>query len=284
MLTIIVPVQQSLIKPDCFLRLLANLLRLRKHSQFNKNFSVVVADSSCVFAKPLIYLITKVLTCRYYSLSKQTDFYSPAFIKNCAAKYAFTHNASHVLYLDVDVLATDELIDNALQQTKNNVAFDWYPVCFLHKEYSLKSMFRYIDNVSLGQIKDTAILQTGYVTGLQLISRELFEVSNGYCEDFIGYGCEDIEFIHRASLMVGLRQKIPECDVYYTDDRGYYPDQLKGFRNFYYRLKVNNRQTDDGRSYHFWHPRKNQSNYLISRKTNDAKLINIMKKFDKNWI
>lgn len=286
MLTIIIPVQQSKIKPDCFLRLLANCFRLKNNKNFNKKFTVLIADCSFVLARPLISFIASSLSCYYQHISlENSSFYSPAVIKNKAAQYCFNNiSASHVLFLDVDVLVSDEFIEGVLEQIMQRIDFDWYPVHFLSSQYKLKQMFHCINNEVLLNVDLNNVIQTGYVTGLQLISREMFKKSGGYVEEFVGYGCEDIEFIHRATLMTGVRSVIESDSVYYTDDRGYDVEKLKGFRNFYYQLKSQkNSQSKESTPCHFWHIRKNKSNYLKSRKNNDDKLLDIMKDFDDKW-
>lgn len=287
MLSIIIPIKQSLIKPDCLIRLIANIARLKSHQEYDKRFIITIADSSHLLLSFPILILSKLLGTHYKKNSNDSTYhYSPALVKNSSAEYCFdTLNASHILFLDVDVLITDEFIDHILCQVAENTQFDWYPVDFLIKSYGLNKMFSCIKNSHLKEISQENILQTGYATGIQLINKEFFKVLDGYCEDFLGYGCEDIELIHRASLLINLRP--PFIDIknpYYNDDRGYDPSQLIGFRNYFYHLKKQSFKDPTLVPKHFWHKRKNKSKYLQSRIDNDAKLISIMNNFDKQYI
>lgn len=280
MLTIIIPTKQSLIKPDCTARLWSNLYRLTRHPAYGKGFCVWVADSSRYLGGIGVGLACLFWSAHYFKVAEKHRYYSPAQIKNYALKAVFDQGcSSHVLFLDVDVLLTDEFIDHVLGQVAKQVAFDWYPVDFLIKELDGRQMQIYIDNKYLNQIPASKVLQTGYSTGLQLLSQTFFEQTGGYDERFVGYGCEDIELIHRATAILGLRDSMQADSAYYQDDRGYDPSLLQGFRNYFYRLKQQN-PLPCRNPCHFWHVRKNDSDYLKNRKANDDKLLEIMREFD----
>lgn len=285
MLTIAIPIKQSMIKPDCLIRLWVNLCRLNEHPEYNNSFQILVADSSHYLVKPWVRFVSGVFKSNYCSVVFDKQYhYSPAYVKNTAISIAFQQkNVSHILFLDVDVLLADDFLDHVLKQVSDNLNFDWYPVNFLKKNFGLKAMLSCKSNVKFNNIKSEDVLQVGYVTGLQLLSRDFVKKNKGYDERFLGYGCEDIEMIHRATLVEGMRMPQYKDSSYYTDDRGYDASSLSGFRNYYYNLKIN----QDFKfifPYHFWHKRHTKSKYLSSRQSNDKILIGVMQEFDINFM
>lgn len=280
MLTLIIPIKQSWVKPDCFLRLAINLLRLNSAPQ-TKQCRILIADNSHWVIAWLIQFLAKLFAAEYLAIAtNQKQHYSPALIKNRAATYAFEHLYAHsVFFLDVDVLLSDDEIGFLLHKVAQNTAFDWLPVAFLHKGYGFTQMFLSRHNAHLCQLPDDAILQTGYVTGAHLIQRDFFKQLGGYNEQFVGYGCEDIELMHRATYLLGIRPLFPENDPYFIDDRDYNPTKLQGFRNYFYQIHAQNAAPPPAPK-HFWHKRKNKSLYLQNRKKNDELMIALMKTFD----
>lgn len=281
MLTIIIPTKQSWVKPDCFIRLFINLIRLKRQRKA-MDFNVLVADTSIFPLRFFIYGITVVFGFNFFAPSKKrTKYYTPAIIKNAAANFAFANTAStSVFFLDVDVLLPDATVKDLISKTENGIQFYWFPVDFMGRNYGLWEMLRSsCKNHQLYYLPE-CFVQTGYVTGAQLIGKKFFEQTKGYNENFIGYGGEDIEYIHRSSYLIGIRPLFSENDSYFIDDRGYDLSQLKGFRNYYYQLKLTENIDRNLFPKHFWHKRKNKSDYLRKRPENDQKMIQIMKYFD----
>lgn len=284
MLTIIIPIKQSLVKLDCIIRLWVNLHFLKQHPSYGKHFKVKIADCSHFVVRPCVWAICCSFNANYQAVKyDKNHHYSPAYVKNEAIKNTFsTLENTHILLLDVDVLLSNHFIWHVLSQVKEKIDFDWYPVAFLNHKFNSNFMLKLIKNTNLLNIEKKDILQVGYVTGLHLLSNHFFNKTGGYDNRFQGYGCEDIEMIHRASLILNLRKSQPPNSIYYTDDRGYDASKLKGFRNFYYQLK-HNQPLKCELPYHFWHKRHTKSKYLQSRITNDKLLITIMKNFDQNF-
>lgn len=279
MLSIVLLAKQSWIKKDCWLRLIFNLNRLRK---LTPHTDIVVVDNTANILRWLIWLIAKCYRANYLHIKTDQLYYSPSKIKNRVAEYVFEkQKKSYIFYLDIDVLINEESLDYLFELMSNQIQFFVFPVCFTCKTESTFSMFRYCCSNRAIQFSSDKILQVGYVTGIQLIHRDLYFQLSGYNEQLIGYGGEDIEFMHRATLVTGLRKKIASESTYYTDDRGYDLDKLIGFRNFYYKLYKSNFRNDIF-SYHFYHKRKNKSNYLKNRIHNDKIMLVLMKEFDTN--
>ena len=179
----------------------------------------------------------------------------------------------------------DSDIDMLVEMTQENTDFYWFAVDFLNQEYQLRKMLNFARNPNANRLDLKNVIQTGYVTGAQFFSLDFFKKIGGYNERFYGYGCEDIEMIHRATLILGLRKPIVLGDVYYTDDRGYNPEHLVGFRNFYFNYKQckDDRFLQFDNPKHFYHSRKNRSKYLKKREVNDRLMLDIMQEFDKSY-
>lgn len=280
MLSIVILSKQSWIKKDCFWRLFLNLHRLRK---LNTPFHITVADNSSRWIRWLIYLISKLYSADYIHIYTQSKYYSPSTIRNRAAEYVFDKKqADYVFFVDIDVFFNKDALLALSKQIENRTQFFWFPVGFLKKTYNNKMMLNVCIKGEELDINNRDTLQIGYVTGMQFISKKLFYTSGGYNEKLIGYGGEDIEFLHRATLLAGYRKPIDTTDNYYLDDRGYNLNELKGFRNFYYKL-YRSLFKDETLLYHFYHKRKNKSNYLLNRKKNDILMLKLMKDFDKEY-
>ncbi len=272
---IIIPVKQSFVKKDCFWRLLLNCFYLKKLGINH----ILVADCSAFMGHWLVFFVAKITGCRYIH-QKQSKFYSPAKIKNYAAKYVFENLLSEfVLFLDVDVYINRTLINLLKENISLKLQFDWFPVVFLVKHIS---SLRFINNISSNNyiVREKDILQIGYSTGIQLFYKSFFYKINGFDENYEGYGCEDIDMLHRATLFLGVRNQFSE--KYYLDIRSHVPDELDGFRKFFYQIKKNTPLRV--MPIHLWHKRKNKSNYMKNRNRNDQLLIYKMKNFDLNYI
>lgn len=270
--TIAILTKQSHIKKDCFFRLFCNLARLRR---LDKNADIVVADSSRGIGRFLIRLVSLIYRADYQYIPPNYRYYSPSHIKNQVAKYVFDQGKAYIFFLDVDVLMNISALDYLRSLIKKQVGFYWVPIKFTNKTMSNRAMLKYCHTPQEIEIEAEHILQTGFVTGIQLIQRDLFLTLNGYNETLQGYGGEDIEFIHRATKLLSMRPNFPSNSCYFNDDRGYDVSKLIGFRNFYRSLYFHH--FDEYYLYHFWHKRKNKADYLKNRKHNDNLMLRLMK-------
>lgn len=270
--TIAILTKQSRIKKDCFFRLFCNLARLRR---LDKNADIVVADSSRGIGRLLIRLISAIYRVNYQYIPPNYRYYSPSYIKNQVAKYVFEQGKEYIFFLDVDVFMNKSVLDYTRQLIKNKINFYWVPVKFTNKNISTQAILKFGYSSQEIKFEDKNILQTGFVTGIQLIQRDLFKKINGYNEKLQGYGGEDIEFIHRASLALKMREPFSINSCYFIDDKGYDLSALIGFRNFYRTLYC--KYFEEKHLYHFWHKRKNKSAYLKNRKINDQIMLSLMK-------
>lgn len=270
--TIAILTKQSHIKKDCFFRLFCNLSRLRK---LDKNADIIVADSSRGIGRFLIRLISRIHRADYQYIPPNYRYYSPSHIKNRVAKYVFDQGKEYIFFLDIDVLMNLSTLNYVRRLIKNQIGFYWVPIKFTNRTVSNREMLKYICTSQETKVEDKHILQTGFVTGIQLIQRDLFLSLNGYNETLQGYGGEDIEFIHRATLALKMRNPFSPDSCYFIDDKGYDLSSLIGFRNFYRTLYY--KHFEDIHLHHFWHKRKNKSAYLRNRGVNDQIMLSLMK-------
>lgn len=270
--TITILTKQSHIKKDCFFRLFCNLARLRR---LDKNTDIVVADSSRGIGRFLIRLISAIYRADYQYIPPNYRYYSPSYIKNQIAKYVFTQGKEYIFFLDVDVLMNYSVLSYMRKLMRERIGFYWVPVKFTNKAISNQAMLKYSHTYQEIEIESENILQTGFVTGIQLIQRDIFLALNGYSEELQGYGGEDVEFIHRATAFLSIRPYFKPNSSYFIDDRSYDVSSLIGFRNFYRTLYF--KYFEEHYMYHFWHKRKNKSSYLKDRVENDRIMLKLMK-------
>lgn len=275
-ITVVIPFKATFTKLDAVIRLVANCLHLRRMG-FR---SVMVADGS-TFKWP-IRLLTAALGAKHVAVDCP-GCYSPSTIKNAAAARAC--NDGHLLFLDVDVLLTERAVHSVRQQVSEGVAFSWVPVVFLDRPHSTGRMLRH--GIGGGIAPDIRKrVQVGYTTGIQLIEIGLFRALGGYREAFQGYGCEDIEMIHRATGALDQRPVFERGSDYYLDVRSHDLSALAGFRKCFYEMRKDIPLAS--MPLHFWHKRKNKTEYMRKRKINDQLLIEMMVDFDArrshvNW-
>lgn len=270
---IIIPIRQSWVKKDCFIRLYFNCLTLKKYKIKN----VLIADSSDNFlSRKIIAFIASFFGFDYRYFKVKGGVYNPSILKNKAYSY-IRKKFKYLLYMDVDVFLNDKTLEYLQNQIANQQQFDWLPVIFLNKNVKARDILH-----SYNFVKTKNIIQIGYTTGIQFFDVKFFNELGGFDEDFLGYGCEDIDMLHRATGLLNLRSIDLINHDYYLDHRGYNAAILKGFRNTFYRLKEN--FDINVMPVHLWHKRFNNSNYMLKRKINDEVLIKKMIVFDREFI
>lgn len=268
-LTVVLPLKISSIKIDALIRLLLNIIKLKRQGVHN----IVVLDASKY--KTPVALISRYFKIYQHHVPLLCD-YTPAIVKNSILQVDLINE--YILFLDIDVLVTTSFLEHINQDIKKKIRFNWYPVIFTNNSHSLLSMAKF-SLVEEFRLNPSEIDQIGYTTGIQLFNFNFFHKLNGYCEKFKGYGCEDIEMLHRATAMDGLRSVESQTDDYYIDFRTKNISLLYGFRHFFYQLKSNH--PESSMPIHFWHKRKNKSRYLTKRHENDKILLDEMINFDK---
>lgn len=268
-LAIIIPVRQSLVKKDCFIRLYYNCRSLHKQGILDV---VVVDGTKNFFLRKIIERIVASFGYTYISLS-QDSYYTPAVLKNYAAQYVINIlKRNYFCFLDVDVILSEGSIEYLDLQIHKKTQFDWLPVVFLRKGI-------HFSNIVYDKLLCTEnIVQVGYTTGIQLFQTKFFLEIHGYDEDFVGYGCEDIEMLHRATKIIGMRNYV-NAD-YYVDKRSHNIDELHGYRKYFYEYKKDFKLS--AMPLHIWHKRQNKSRYLRSRILNDKVLLQKMMEFDNS--
>lgn len=272
-IAIIIPVKQSRVKPDCFVRLtiLGRLLR----AQGFKN--IVVSDCSNRLGRALIKTVSKHINATY--VHSFEDVYTPGRVKNLGGFEALQANGvSSLLFLDVDVMLSPGGIQRLKQFVKDKVPFEWFPVAFLNSPRGTLAMARAAMNSDLLSTYSKNLHQVGYVTGIQYFDVDFFQEMEGYNLDYTGYGCEDIEMLHTATARCGLRPAFPRGHSYFEDHRTVTLSEYRGFRKFYFEQKRDFPLNE--MPMHFHHQRKVSSRYLRARLANDKRLLEVMEATD----
>ncbi len=265
-LTVLIPFKWSLSRLDLIVRLALNVIRLHRVGIRR----VLVGDGTALNVP--VRMLCHLLRVEHRPV-RCPSFYSPSTVKNCASAGL---TSGYVLFLDVDVLLTTTALQWIRAAIESGQRFTWLPVVFLDRQSGTGRMLR--DVWSTGVPDREHRIQIGYTTGIQLVELGLFRKLGGYREEFLGYGCEDIEFIHRATGVLGERPPFSENAEYYRDVRSYDVHQLGGFRKHNYNAQRH--VPMHAMPLHYWHKRRNKSPYMLERKLNDCLLIELMTAFD----
>lgn len=276
-IAIIIPVKQSAIKPDCFLRLYLLGCSLRRYGFEN----IVVSDCSNACGARVIRKVAKKIKSSY--VYQYQDLYTPGLVKNLGGNKASSLNGvSYLLFLDVDVMLSPGAVEHLVTYSSGKVLFDWLPVAFLRKPRGTLAMARSLLAEDLLARYTKSLYQIGYATGIHFFDASFFASMGGYSTEYNGYGCEDFEMLHKATAHCGLRPSFPVEHEYFTDFRTVDISAYKGFRKYFFDQK---KEFPLGKMpIHFHHMRKGKSRYMRARRANDSRLIANMKEFDLSFI
>ena len=269
---VIVGVRLSRVKPDCHKRLRAWLLW---HQSADFKHLIIVDTSQNFLARRLMQKICHEFKAHY--IHQPQKLHSPSAIRNTGMRFALSIGLTYGLFVDVDVLGQAGAMKALLEDVSNDLDFNWYPVQFTSEDLSLTTMLNWAKS---NPSEFTGNLdQIGYATGIHLLSAQAWKALSGYDEDFIGYGCEDIDMIHRASLTYGNRPPMTKEPSYYEDYRTRDLKKYRGYRKWMFEQKKDVLLSDMW--IHFYHIRKPNSKYLKARKENDILLAKKMEEFDE---
>lgn len=261
-LSIIVPLRQSFDRPDALWRLfllLGYLSRTCPHAE------VIVSDQSAPIPAARLVPLPKHVR-HVWNPSK---IYSPASCKNAGAAAS---ERKFLLFLDVDVVPTKSLYSAvgkliAAQQC----SMLWFPVHFLKKEtVDFATLIRSCE--TNGTFRINHFDQVGLATGIQFFSTGLFQSLGGYDESFRGYGCEDIEMLHRCTLALNWLRSDEINESYLEDFRTKDRSKYRGFRLRFAEILEEKLDTSDIYALHAWHDRRTRRLYRQMRKHNDKLL------------
>lgn len=258
-LSIIIPFRQSNDRPEALWRLWNQLSYLKKICPESE---IIISDQS-LFA-PISFPAALYFSADY--VWNPSRVYSPASCKNAGAKKS---SNDLILFLDIDVVPTQNMFGAlSLYASRSHFKFIWFPVHFLQQgAVSFREIAKYPHLIE--KKWDDQLDQVGFATGIQAFSRHFFLELNGYDESFRGYGCEDIEMLHRASISAGFLDvnKIDEEYIqdYRTKDRNLY----RGFRKYFASIIEKKIDTSYIYCFHIWHNRRAKRPYRQMRKQND---------------
>nr|WP_283777795.1 glycosyltransferase [Sansalvadorimonas sp. 2012CJ34-2] len=168
--------------------------------------------------------------------------FSPGLIRNFAAKKA---TGDFLFFFDADLVALPGFIKmvkaRALElKFIGETAFDMFPCLYLSKkatraayQHGFATQNDYLRSFLQG---DLATIEGISVSGsCLLVNRTWFNLIGGFCEEYIGHGCEDFDLIHRLSAYYQITQ-LPED--YIENIKTPFPAEYQGFRKYfcYYSL------------------------------------------------
>lgn len=270
--SVVIGIRQSRDRPDCIERL-DNVLGWLGRNNF---CHVVVVDSTHTFRPKRfrLWTVCKRHKATYYHWP--LSIHSPSRIRNAGFQVCRHAPTTHVLFLDVDVLGQTGSLECLARHVQEKREFEWYPVIFTASDSGLDTMTAFVAEDA--EVYRGKIYQTGYATGIQLVSKKFWPEVGGYDEEFVGYGCEDIDMIHRATGLLGQRKTFSSDDKYFEDHRTVDLEDYRGYRLWMFKKK---RHVPLEQMWvHFYHPRRAGSVYWGARKANDKLLERKLREFD----
>lgn len=262
-LSIVVPFRQSLDRPDALWRL---FLLTGYLARTCPDAEIIVSDQSAPI--PVARLAT--LPKRVRHVWNPENIYSPASCKNEGARAAARR---FILFLDVDVVPTTALY-SAIMRLMATPQFRmlWFPVHFLKKDaIDFPTLIRSCE--INGTFRINHFDQVGFTTGIQFFSNPFFWSLGGYDESFRGYGCEDIEMLHRCNLALNWLQRNEIDNDYLEDFRTKDRAEYRGFRLKFAEILEGQLDTSEIYALHVWHDRRARRLYRQMRRHNDALLM-----------
>lgn len=261
-LSIIIPFRQSADRPEALWRLWHQIRYLKKACP---QAQLVVSDqSSCV---PISAIATFERSIRHVWNPQRV--YSPASCKNAGARKA---DGKKLLFLDIDILPTHRMFTTLAEQFEAS-AFKmlWFPVHFVNRD--APTFRQFINTPKLMEADLSEVLeQVGYATGIQAFSADFFWQLGGYDENFEGYGCEDLDMIHRSSLAMEWLKPDEIDEEYFCDHRTNIREEYRGFRKKFAEIIESKINTESKYCLHLWHDRRAKRTYRRMRRANDSLL------------
>lgn len=243
----------------------------------DSRFEVLISDGSSVRARDVE---AETLRCggRYISSPNATEgVFSPGRARDSAVRHA---KGRYVLLYDVDLIYPpgfpDEIVRRSQELAENRFSFLMIPCLYLEQGATqlVESRPEHLHALWESYLKGRfeGIINLAVASSLILISRHVYLESGGHRDEFVGHGCEDLEFINRLCLEWPLgRREADHCnDVPQTCVA-----ESRGFRRHfaYYALENAFRGLFVG---HRWHPRPVTSRYFRSRVRNDRLFVDFL--------
>ena len=273
--TVVVGIRLSRDRPHCAERL-SYLLQWTSNYRLS---DVIVVDTTPRANPRRLGLVQK---CRRFGAAyhhQPSSLHSPSRVRNAGFRIARSRTSSHVLFLDVDVLGQKGALSRLARHITEDRDFEWCPVIFTDEDNGLGTMKRFVQDRCTSYTGP--IYQKGYATGIHLISKRFWDKVGGYDEAFVGYGCEDIDMIHRATALLGQREPSPRGSDYFEDYRTTIPSDYRGYR--LWMMEQKKHVSPNQMWVHFHHSRRAGSKYWEARKANDMRLRRKLSAFDESF-
>jgi predicted glycosyltransferase involved in capsule biosynthesis/tetratricopeptide (TPR) repeat protein len=281
-LSVIIPLRVSADRNDALERLQNSLLDAEFPRE--KVEIVVVNDGSPIDNEHEVIGLCKDNEFGYIGLDTELEYFSAARCRNLAASIV---KSQYIFFQDVDLMPVDgfyknlldDIVIHKLSEKVNN--FLMYGVVYLTEEASsdfkkcstLEKKSLYFEALDRESPK---IEKTSTCTSCILMSRASYLIRGGMCEDFNGWGYEDLEFETRIAR---LSRKFPLPPEWLRDIGSFSNiDAYVGWKSML-RLFGDLTWSKEGVLYHCYHPVDNNSKYKLKRKNNFELLQKYMKEF-----
>ena len=197
---------------------------------------IIVFDTS---RDPQIQLqeqLHKIESVHYFSCVAN-DVFSPGKTRNLAVEKA---NGEYLFFYDADLLCSEEfarqIVSRARLLQKGGVHhFEMFPCLYLNKKTtysvlhgSLPDYPGYLQSYLKGYLEQVDGIAVA--SSCLLVNKQWFLAIGGFRSEFSGYGCEDLELIHRLTAYFPIGKK---PDDYLIDLKVRFPGAYQGFRRYY---------------------------------------------------
>ena len=206
-----------------------------------------------------------------YSHCYQRGVFSPGSVRNFAAQQA---TGDYLFLMDADLLISQHTITTlfsciASLQTQAPQAFCMFPCLYLSQAYSAIAATQQDYQPLLAAYlsgKVNKVEGIALASSCLLIKRQWFLGIGGFRTEFSGYGCEDLELIHRLVSFYPLAAKPNDYPV---DFKTPFPADYCGFRRYFSVYAVPHLFKGDFLLHQF-HPRPHIDKYHRMRKQNEV--------------
>ena len=217
-------------------------------------------------------VLTKLTYCEQinlrYSHCYQRGVFSPGRVRNCAAEQA---TGDFLFLMDADLLISQRMIATLFRcieslQAQVPQAFCMFPCLYLSQAYSAAEQDHQPLLAAYLSGKVDKVEGIALASSCLLIKRQWFLGVGGFRTEFSGYGCEDLELIHRLVSFYPLAAKPTD---YAVDFKTPFPADYCGFRR-YFSLYAVPHLFEGEFLLHQFHPRPHIHKYHRMRKQNEV--------------
>ncbi|TLD85652.1 galactosyltransferase-related protein [Helicobacter sp. MIT 05-5294] len=217
---------------------------------------------------------------------QECGVFCPSSCRNYGARFVTTPT---LMVLDVDCVLSPQMLEKILKMieakriVENPASFLVLPCVFLSESGTQRFLKheiceeQIIHQLNLNQNKENIEWFMPTSSSIVLNTYTFWELG-GYNEDFLGYGCEDFEFLSRLLKSYAVFEILPKELEYFA--RNWKFGAFKGFRAWYAIVGLEAMMYGIY-LYHLWHTKPNQNNYFGTHRNNKENFIRILRKGNK---